>query len=113
MTEDYDGDMIPVLRQEIARLSGELEAAKQTAREILQERNGWARELADMRDERDTARESLDNFRTLAAERENSDLARQVELEGAMREMIEEYDRSFVDWCPVGIDKMREVLDDD
>ena len=104
---------IDYLLHENERLEGELEAAKQAAREIMQERNTWARELADMRDERDAAREEFDKARTLWAENDSNSIARIVALEGAMREMIEEYDRSFVDWWPTGIDKMREVLNDD
>lgn len=108
-------DIIEGLQQETARLEGERRAAQQAAREILGERNTWARQLADMRDERDAAWEEMEKARTLWAGRENDALAREVALEGVLRDFLAEYDNFRLpwDWKPNGIDKMRRVLNDD
>lgn len=107
-------DQIQVLQQEVARLSGELEAAKQAAREIMAERNTWARELADMRDERDTARDEFDKVRTLWAESDNNSIARQVALEGAIQQVLEiGYKNLFQEDLNKALRNLRRVLDDD
>lgn len=53
------------LQRQLAEATGQAEAAKQAAREIMAERNTWARQLADMRDERDTAREETEKVREM------------------------------------------------
>jgi len=110
MTEEEE---VRELQLTIARLEGEREAAQQATREIMKERNTWARELADMRGERDDARENLDNLRSLAAEQQGFDLARIVNLEGVIRDFLEEYEASCPDRWPGGINKMRGALEDD
>lgn len=55
------------LQRQLAEATGQTEAAKQATREIMAERNTWARQLADMRDERNTAREETEKARELAA----------------------------------------------
>lgn len=51
------------LQRQLAEAVGQAEAAKQATREIMGERNTWARQLADMRDERDTARDEASTQR--------------------------------------------------
>lgn len=53
------------LQRQLAEAVGQTEAAKQATREIMAERNTWARQLADMRDERDTAREETEKEREM------------------------------------------------
>jgi chromosome segregation ATPase len=57
-------DRVEDLQRQLAEAVGQAEAAKQATREIMAERNTWARQLADMRDERETARDeaSHDNL---------------------------------------------------
>lgn len=107
-----EGDLIAdSLRIQIARLHGEKEAAEQAAREILKERNGWARELADMRDERDTARTERDQQRDqrLASEVEN--LNRIVTLELAIEQFLDTH--SSDRFTARGIEQLNNVLDED
>lgn len=73
------------LQRQLAEAVGQAEAAKQATREIMGERNTWARQLADMRDERDTARTDADTQRgqriTVEVDRDNLviEIERQIE----------------------------------
>lgn len=58
-------EQVEDLQRQLAEAVGQTEAAKQAAREIMAERNTWARQLADMRDERDTAREETEKEREM------------------------------------------------
>lgn len=53
------------LQRQLAETTGQVEVAQQAAREIMAERNTWARQLADMRDERNTAREETEKAREM------------------------------------------------
>lgn len=55
------------LQRQLAEAVGQAEAAKQATREIMAERNTWARQLADAMDERQTALDEVDKARELAS----------------------------------------------
>ena len=73
------------LQRQLAEATGQAEAAKQATREIMAERNTWARQLADMRDERETAREEAstqrDRYISTSVDRDNLvvEIERQIE----------------------------------
>lgn len=74
------------LQRQLAEATGQTEAAKQGTREIMAERNTWARQLADMRDERDTAREETEKAREMYSlvsnDRDNLHIAMDTLAEG-------------------------------
>jgi chromosome segregation ATPase len=74
------------LQRQLAEATGQAEAAKQATREIMAERNTWARQLADMRDERNTAREETERQRGLTSiastDRDNLHIAIEELIEG-------------------------------
>lgn len=78
------------LQRQLAEAAGQIEAAKQATREIMAERNTWARQLADMRDERNTARDEAERQRGLASEMSVDRDNLCVEIE----RVIEEWERS-------------------
>jgi chromosome segregation ATPase len=82
------------LQRQLAEATGQAEAAKQATREIMGERNTWARQLADMRDERNTARDEAntqrDRYISTIVDRDNLC----VEIERVIEEWERHPDRS-------------------
>jgi chromosome segregation ATPase len=85
---------VEYLQRQLAEATGQAEAAKQATREIMGERNTWARQLADMRDERNTARDEAntqrDRYISTIVDRDNLC----VEIERVIEEWERHPDRS-------------------
>lgn len=83
------------LQRQLAIATGQVEAAKQATREIMAERNTWARQLADSRDERETAREEARQAReTLSMVSNDRD-----NLHATMETLAEDYANSHSSYC--------------
>lgn len=80
------------LQRQLAEAVGQAEAAKQATREIMTERNTWARQLADMRDERETAREETEKAREMLSIASNN----RDNLHLAVERLAEAYAESTV-----------------
>jgi chromosome segregation ATPase len=83
-------DRVEDLQRQLAEAVGQAEAAKQATREIMAERNTWARQLADMRDERETARDEASTQRgqRITVEVDHDNLVIEIER------VIEEWETS-------------------
>ena len=75
------------LQRQLAEAAGQIEAAKQATREIMAERNTWARQLADAMDERQTALDEVDKARELASIASND----RDSLHIAVEELAQDY----------------------
>jgi chromosome segregation ATPase len=102
------------LQRQLAEAVGQAEAAKQATREIMAERNTWARQLADMRDERNTARNEAERQRGLASEasvdRDNLCVAVERVIEEWERSAARPLDNPMLNWQSRHAAQLRRAL---
>jgi chromosome segregation ATPase len=102
------------LQRQLAEAVGQAEAAKQATREIMGERNTWARQLADMRDERNTARNEAERQRGLASEasvdRDNLCVAVERVIEEWERSAARPLDNPMLNWQSRHAAQLRRAL---
>lgn len=82
MTSD-DAAGIERLRRETRRAEAEVARLKKSCAGYLAERNTWARQMADLRDERDTAVEQAEDWRDRYIETDNECTAYAVRAKSA------------------------------
>jgi chromosome segregation ATPase len=107
-------DRVEDLQRQLAEAVGQAEAAKQATREIMAERNTWARQLADMRDERNTARNEAERQRGLASEasvdRDNLCVAVERVIEEWERSAARPLDNPMLNWQSRHAAQLRRAL---
>lgn len=82
---EADAEFIAHAREDVPDLLAEIDRLTRALREIGKDRNTWARQLADAKDERDTAAAERDQERTRRAETGNERDA----LYAVLRELVE------------------------
>lgn len=102
------------LQRQLAEAVGQAEAAKQATREIMAERNTWARQLADMRDERNTARDEASTQRdraiSLSVDHDNMCVAVERVIEEWERSAARPLDNPMLNWQSRHAAQLRRAL---